>query len=145
MRELKFRAWDRHGSMFYQRPDTVTDHGVVFQLPQEDGLPENERVWYPPSLVLYDPQRWEVMQYIGLKDRAGKEIYEGDIVKWGDLEGGEERPVRIAVVEIDPDIRFRQMNGNKHVFHFSTFYYRETEKWLEVIGNIHQNPELLVP
>jgi uncharacterized phage protein (TIGR01671 family) len=80
-----------------------------------------------------------VGQYIGLHDKNGKEIFEGDIVKWGHI-NGEESPIRIAGVKINPDIQFC---SNVGVFRFGCFAYQDTENHLEIIGNIHDNPELL--
>lgn len=91
----------------------------------------------------------QIMKGIGKKDVNGKEIFEGDIVKWGHKKGGEEDPVRIAVVKMQPDIQFHIINykmnfmGQNKVFHYGSFIYTDTEKWLEVIGNVFENPELL--
>jgi uncharacterized phage protein (TIGR01671 family) len=91
-----------------------------------------------------------VGQLTGLLDRNGKEIYEGDIVRWDDCSNG--KYWRFSVVEINPDIRFNcqpisAINGVKNsadcVFNYGNFIYKRTQDFLEIIGNIHDNPELL--
>lgn len=96
-----------------------------------------------------------VNQYTGLKDIHGKEIYEGDIVRWGMLnERSRECWHRYAVVEINPDIQFRILyyivakTGERketynEIFRYGYFAYKKTEDHLEIIGNIYENPELL--
>ena len=66
MRDIKFRAWDRdQGKMFNWEP-------VQFE---EEGLFDWEDVNNSDKLVFN--------QYTGLKDKNGKEIYEGDVFCWG--------------------------------------------------------------
>lgn len=128
-REFKFRCWDGENMIC---PDYINRIGYAYWW--ENGVQERSTV---------------IMQYIGLKDLNKKEIYEGDIIKWGHIEGGKENPVRVAVVKLEPDIIFHILNysmdflgQNKH-FHYGSFIYTNTEKWLEVIGNVFENPELL--
>lgn len=106
MREIKFRAW-KNSEMKYS--DSFPDLSCFFclaygQMGEELGL---------------------LMQYTGLKDKNGKEIYEGDILKNDDYER-----VRIMTWEQD----------STEPFPFR--YYESTDDW-EIIGNIYQNPELL--
>lgn len=89
-----------------------------------------------------------IMQYTGLKDKNGKEIYEGDIVRWHDTsENIDKGWSRTAIVKIDPDLFFHcfDIGGKKHDhdFHYGNFIWKETEKYFEVLGNIYQNPELI--
>lgn len=70
----------------------------------------------------------ELIQFTGLCDKNGKEIYDGDIVKWIDSDGNE----RIDEVKFI-DGGFRLCNINYTIFHYP-------EK--EIIGNIHDNANL---
>lgn len=69
----------------------------------------------------FDLTEWQ--QYTGLKDKNGKEIYEGDIAKIKDL---------IGVVGFEK---------GKFVFAFKSHLPFETTTLCEIIGNIYQNPE----
>jgi len=89
------------------------------------------------------------MQYTGLKDKNGKEIYEGDIIKWDDDSNG--KYWRVAIVKINPDIYFKIIENSEYKlscekgkkFHYCNFIYKETEKYLEIIGNIYENKNLI--
>ena len=91
----------------------------------------------------YEVNPETVGQYTGLEDKSSTEIYEGDIVKWGHLGGWySENPVRVAIVKINPDIQFDCINLHS-VFEYGCFAYKDTQNALEIIGNIHDNPELV--
>lgn len=77
----------------------------------------------------------EVMQYTGLKDKNGKEIYEGDIVKFGHW---------TTQVEFFDKLFYDGGCGVHSGFYFNEelgFHNNLDES--EVIGNIYENPELL--
>ena len=83
-----------------------------------------------------------VSQYTGLTDKNGKKIFENDIVKWGHIEGSIESPIRIANITYEK--RGYVYNSQVGKFYQGSFWYGErTEKCVEVIGNIFDNPELL--
>jgi uncharacterized phage protein (TIGR01671 family) len=142
-REIKFRAWDG-SKMVYTEEDIYmklfSDGSGSLWWDNKDGDDE--------QIVWFDKNR-PPMQYTGLKDKNGKEIYEGDIIKWGHIKGGEENPIRVAVVKINPDLQFEIIGerkffmGQDKVFRYGNFIYTDTEKWIEIIGNIYEHPHLL--
>jgi uncharacterized phage protein (TIGR01671 family) len=69
--------------------------------------------------------------YTGLKDKNGKEIYEGDILDFDESEwGGKFKP---EVITFDKIIGKWELCGT----------VGDVEQWRKIIGNIHENPELL--
>ena len=78
-----------------------------------------------------------LMQFTGLKDKNGKEIYEGDIVKIGILLN--ELVIYEGVVAYSNG-RFTCDTGKLEI---DWWRYEITKQTIEIIGNIHENPELL--
>jgi len=127
MREIKFRAWVDSGD---------GDKYMVCQ-----GEPDVETL---QSLIFMYGDN-ELMQYTGLKDKNGKEIYEGDIL--GDTDSPEEYYIWGKVAYCDtPDCIYAGMFMLQGSGGGATEWGdAEGEYWhrLEVIGNIYENPELL--
>lgn len=83
--------------------------------------------------MIYTPVNHNtVSQFTSLRDKNGKEIYEGDILKAGDLGLLEVRFVRGVFAFL--------WNGNLDD-EFPTG--SPTHEWADIIGNIHDNPELM--
>ena len=118
-REIKFRAW----------------------VPTGDGI--THEMYYPGGKVttgkLIDTFG-TVMQYTGLKDRTGKEIYEGDVIQFND-EGYTEfgwGNVYGQVVWVDCSFEVSMVKPKTETF----WDLENNENW-EIIGNIYENPDLI--
>ena len=125
MREIKFRAWStRTKKMFPEVASVDTDSTEHEKLKTiNTSIKEAQQ----SGLIL--------MQYTGLKDSNGKEIYEGDIIEFTTLGGN------TMVYEV----RWKNRGFNlKHMPQFSPNRMTEhNQSEIEVIGNIYENSDLL--
>jgi uncharacterized phage protein (TIGR01671 family) len=132
-REIKFRVWDKREKKMYEA-DFFDNFYVINQgrvgIIKGDVFDDSSSFYVDYS----DKNNWEVMQYTGLKDKNGKEIYEGDIVSWFDDLGDHGQPFVIKYNEAQflLTIPSEKLDG---------WYLGGKE--IEVIGNIYENPELL--
>jgi len=133
MRELKFRIVSAKGKILgYEWVSQPT--GVwANELPSDIALDKKAKVATMP---------WKRDQFTGLKDRHGKEIYEGDIVRY--TQGGHRKGEPKIVAKIGFENGTFCFDDLGLPFMSSVKTHGVTgEKMIEVIGNIHENPELL--
>ena len=114
MREIRFRGWD--GDKMTYDGFLVTSEGGVYW---EGGM---------------KPADLELMQFTGLKDKNGKEIYEGDIVRSEHGDGG---PIIEAI-----SWGVAEFLSGRLALRAWSFLNGKCDT-IEVIGNIYENPDLL--
>ena len=136
MREIKFRAWNIVHNLIYYKEEGQSNASFFNNCPESI---------------------YKLMQFTGLKDKNGKEIYEGDVLRvydyndtWNDG----------AIGDVDWDeecggFRFNwkillAKSGEKDfrkpistICSSAGYNSNERENIIEVIGNIYENPELL--
>ena len=118
MREIKFRAWASNLS----EPKMVYDVGLAHFY---DGVVAVDLSDY--DILSYEKN--EIMQFTGLKDKNGKEIYEGDILKEG-IRHGTDTGLIYKVVWFQDDTHNGWNIAKKGI------------RGDEIIGNIYENPDL---
>lgn len=133
MREPKFRAWDEqkkvmHYDFQFIRSGIEGNDWIVFTSDKHDLKHEPH-----PFQDAYFAQQLKIMEFTGLKDRQGKEIYEGDFLK-DDLGCGEVKwiPEHCAFM-IKTDKMYLRLEAGNGVSLTGT----------EVVGNVYENPELI--
>ena len=110
MREIKFRAWDLKNKSMLEIFDNTTSKN-----------------WFLPNAT----ENFEIMQFTGLKDKNGKDIYEGDIIK-------EKQSIGKIVFENGCFI----IEWIKNKDFFNTVLERHV-CWLKIVGNIYETPLLV--
>lgn len=116
MREIKFRAWHTEQKRMFSAEEMAEDQLTLLPTGKFINVHTHKQLSRIYDFMI-------PLQFTGLHDKNGKEIYEGDIVCIFDT--------RKYLVE---------WNYESHEW---TLHNRSMSDQLEIIGNIHENPELL--
>ena len=139
MRDIKFRAWNKAREQMIQSENILK---ICFV-----------RTEHTPNLIVYTDRKinhfeeireqdkrycneFELLQYTGIKDKKGKEIYEGDIFVHNNHN----------FTVIYDDTRFIGVDSDRSGKGYCCYVdscYKNGSSSIEVIGNIYENPELL--
>lgn len=130
-RKLKFRVWTGNGMEYSV---VVGEYGVFYVNPENGtGLDPKDSASLTPCNTKY-PDDIPVMQFTGLVDKNGREIYEGDIVKDKYKSIG-------SVIYHTPYAGFASMIDREEWI--NTIQLDQGRNKFEVIGNVYENPDLI--
>lgn len=118
MRKFKFRMWDKEANGWLEEADFILRHGGRFEI------------------TPFNLSEIELMQWTGLTDRNGCDIYGGDIVRYTHP-AEYDLPAMTAIVPVEWDEETAGF-GLGFISHRLTIYDD-----VEVIGNIYEHPHLL--
>lgn len=142
-RTIKFRAWNSEKKLmgYFDLTDFVAEEKYGDY--HAEAMCSDAKGSFVFSITSSDTKYAIVMQFTGLTDKNGKEIYEGDIVHLvvGNR-GGSEFVGDIYWNGDEARWTLRHPKGYHGHFGVTRDIIEVLEKW-EIIGNIHENPELL--
>jgi len=145
MREIKFRIWNTE-EYYYTDPEHLGEYHFGIGKGIDNASKDK----------IYNTSEWVWQQFTGLKDKNGKEIYESDIVRilytdWSSKSDSDPRTLEQYLIDISHvgQVVFNDNSWEvkKHSIKYNDFVFSSINHgkygFIEVIGNIYENPELL--
>lgn len=132
-REIKFRLWSKICKIFIETNNpnlefVINNNGYLYSIENFYG-----EIYVLPQMDI------EVLQFTGLQDINGKEIYEGDILKYNFPYDGRLKHISpVTYLETQASFGLKDIYGNE-----IPLYRITANNYFEVVGNIYENPELL--
>lgn len=125
MREIKFRAWDK------KKKEMLYD-GIEFYMRSIGCCPAQPNY---KSIIGFDGcDCFDIMQFTGLHDKNGKEIYEGDIIGFKNKPPFTDLSCEVVFDEDVAAFAFHNYDISRH-----TFFYELPDVDYEIISNIHED------
>lgn len=146
-RPIKFRVWDKEKKQMRR----VDELHFAYEAITQNGLGVIEVVCRDLGYEEEEITEFELMQFIGLKDKSGNPIYEGDILKFHkNPTGKSKKPYRqLMVVEFSEEKSMFVFHvvGEGQITNLTPWValkaWEHDGHRCEIIGNIYENPELL--
>ena len=151
MREIKFRCWDKTARKMRQVIEIVFNAGMYYDTNDNTvkliwvkghDIIDNKDI----ALEREHKNEYILMQYTGLKDKNGKEIYEGDIIdfSYDMFVGNFNTFVAKGIVVFEEGAFYVQCLENEGLTKDESYLlYTINIDTIKIIGNIYENPELL--
>jgi len=134
-REIKFRAWNKKGKRWIYHGTIETVNGNLYEYFDVDRS---------VFVKVGNPHHFEVVEYTGLKDKNGEEIYEEDVVKLRWRDNSISKP---KWEEGNGEVKVDEKFGTWLIGDYSLLGQEEDddimESTIEIIGNVWENPKLL--